>query len=414
MRCVIVMLGDVRRRNPVQKLRGERQMRLATLLRQTTAVAAIGLGAVLAGTPAAQAGFYVQTNLVSDIAGLGVITDPVLKNSWGVSESPTSPFWVSDQGTNVTTLYNVSGASTVAKVNINPPPIGNNNVAIPTTGAGPQGPTGQVNNSNTAAFHIGGANGPPARFIFANLNGTISAWAGGLTATIQATTQGAIYTGLAIDSVSNRLYAADGKQNRIDVFDSAFLPVSPPGGFVNPNLPAGLVPFNVQNIGGRIYVTYAAAGGRPAQIAAPEGSGAVAVFDTDGNFISQVVSGSKLASPWGIALAPSTFGDFANDLLVGNFSFVASEINAFDPTTGALEGTINVDPGAGNLPGGLWALSFGNGKAGGSPNILYFTDGINNERDGLFASLTVPEPSSMLLLAPVLGLVALRRARRQD
>jgi len=386
-------------------------MRMATLLRQTTAVAAIGLGAVLAGTPAAQAGFYVQTNLVSDIAGLGVITDPVLKNSWGVSESPTSPFWVSDQGTNVTTLYSVSGASTVAKVNINPP-IGN--VAIPTTGAGPQGPTGQVNNTNTTAFLVGnGGNGQFAHFIFANLNGTISAWDTGTTAFVQHTTTGAIYTGLAIDSVSNRLYAADGAQNRIDVFDHSFAPVSLPGAFVNPNLPPGLVPFNVQNIGGRIYVTYAAAGGRPAQIAAPEGSGAVAVFDTDGNFISQVVSGSKLASPWGITLAPSTFGDFANDLLVGNFSFVASEINAFDPTTGALEGTINVDPGAGNLPGGLWALSFGNGGSGGSPNILYFTDGINNERDGLFGSLTVPEPSSMLLLAPFLGLAALRRGRRQ-
>jgi len=133
-------------------------MRLSTLLRQTTAVAAIGLGVVLAGTPAAQAGFYVQTNLVSDIPGLGILTDPLLVNSWGVSESATSPFWVSNQGTSTSTLYRVSGASTVAQVLVAP----NGFVAIPTTATGPQGPTGQVNNSNAAAFLIGG-NGPSAR-----------------------------------------------------------------------------------------------------------------------------------------------------------------------------------------------------------------------------------------------------------
>src|SRR3954468_17071296 len=114
--------------------------------------------------------------------------------------------------------------------------------------------------------------------------------------------------------------------------------------------------------------------------------------------LQHTLQGGKLASPWGMALAPAGFGEFSGDLLVGNFSFAFSEINAFDPTTLAYEGTIPVDPGSGNSPGGLWALTFGNGGNGGIPNVLYFTDGINGETDGLFASIAVPEPSSLLLL----------------
>ena len=260
----------------------------------------------------------------------------------------------------------------------------------------------------------------PASFIFANLNGTISAWnnTAGTSAVVQATTTGAVYTGLAIagnTAATATLYAANGAQNRIDVFNSSFTPISSSGGFVNPF--PGLVPFNVQTIGGNVYVTYAPAGGRLAQINAPEGNGAVAVFDTNGNLLNQLLTGGHLASPWGIALAPSGFGQFGGDLLVGNFSFVASEINAFDPITGAFIGSIPINTGA-NGPGGLWALIFGNGGSGGDPNTLYFTDGINGETNGLFGSISaVPEPSTwamMILGFAGVGFMAYRRSRKDQ
>src|SRR5215831_10947632 len=273
---------------------------------------------------------FVQTNLVSDIPGLAAITDPNLKNPWGVSFSSSSPLWVSNQATNTADLFTVHGLGVTQN---------SLEVSIPMTAAGPQGPTGQVNNptSNPSSAFL--VNGTPAAFIFANLNGTISAWNGsaGTTAQIKATTSGAVYTGLAISSgATPLLYAANGAQSRIDVFDGSFTPVTlGAGAFTNPF--PGLVPFNVQNIGGRIYVTYALPG-RPAQIAAPEGQGGVAVFDTNGALLQTLINGSKLASPWGITIAPSSFDGFANDLLVGNFSFAAGEINAFDPTTGAFRG----------------------------------------------------------------------------
>jgi len=151
---------------------------------------------------------YVQTNLVSDIAGLATLTDPSLINPWGISRSPTSPFWVSNQGTSTSTLYAVTGGTNVVKVNVNPPPDAF--VGIPKTTAGPQGPTGQVNNTNTDSFQLTpGTPTTSSRFIFANLNGTISGWAGGQNSTVVATTPGAVYTGLAIDTAQDRLYAAN-------------------------------------------------------------------------------------------------------------------------------------------------------------------------------------------------------------
>jgi len=329
---------------------------------------------------------FVQVNLVSDLPGLATITEPELRNPWGVSHSTTSPFWTSNQGTNTTTLFAVTDRTAVTKVTAVNPPTGN--IAIPTTTTGPQGPTGQVNNTNTSSFPVNnGGNGKSAAFIFANLNGTIAAWNGGPTAFIQVTTPGAVYTGLAINGAQTRLYAANAG-NSIDVFDSTFAPVKSlaADAFVNPALPGGLVPFNVRDIGGNIYVTYAPAG-RAAQINAPSGAGAVAIFDEDGNFITQLIAGGRLAAPWGITLAPAGFGRFINHLLVGNFSFRHSEINAFDPTTGKFRGRIPIDVGKGQKPGGLWSLEFGVGGNNGDPNTLYFTDGINGEANGLFGAI---------------------------
>ena len=309
---------------------------------------------------------------------------------------------------NVSTLYRVTGA---LDVQINP---GLQVVSIPMTASGPQGPTGQVFNGGNSFV----VNAQPARFIFANLNGTISAWnptlgAGPVAAAaIQASTPRAVYTGLAISSGNDRLYAANSAGGTIDVFNASFGAISLGAGAFNNPFP-GLVPFNVQEIGGKIYVTYAVPGLANMR-AAGEGSGAVAVFDENGALLQTLIDGSKLASPWGLALAPASFGKFGGDLLVGNFSFDASEINAFDPLSGAFEGTIPVDPGPGNTAGGLWGLIFGNGGNGGNPNVLYFTDGINGETDGLFAAVSVPEPSSLLLLFAALSLLSAgyRVARR--
>jgi hypothetical protein len=192
------------------------------------------------------------------------------------------------------------------------------------------------------------------------------------------------------------LFAANPKQGRIDVYNDSFvLQNLVPNAFVDPSLPAGLVPFNVDNINGVLYVTYAAAGLPSARNMAHEGQGAVAVFGTSGNFIKQLTSGGKLASPWGITLAPSTFGQFGGDLLVGNFSYVAGEINAYDPISGAYRGTLADENDNTLLAGsqGLWYLTFGNGGNGGLADTLYFTAGLNAETDGLFGAI-IPTPEN--------------------
>jgi uncharacterized protein (TIGR03118 family) len=324
---------------------------------------------------------FVQTNLVSDIPNLAQITDPNLKNPWGTGHVADGSFSVADQQTSVSTLYSVTAAG-VSQVSPT--------VAIPTTAAGPQGPTGQVTNDTTSFL----VNGAPASLIFDNLNGTISAWNSsiGTTAQVEATTPGAVYTGLDMGSnaAGSFLYAANPRQGTIDVFNGSFAPTSlGPNAFNDPQLPSGLVPFNVENIKGDLYVAYAPVGGRPAQISAPEGVGAVAVFDTSGNFIKQLISGDNLASPWGITLAPSSFGKFGGDLLVGNFSFAAAEILAFDPVSGADLGTLTDSSGNTLLKDaqGLWDLTFGIGGNGGDPNTLYFATGLNDEKDGLFGAI---------------------------
>ena len=375
-------------------------------------LAAVGFGALCASGGIAQAQFK-QTDLVSDISGLAAITDPNLKNTWGVAAIPgASPFWIDNQGTSTSSLYSVTGGTGVAPVNLNGAP-GTNFAAIPGVG-----PTGIVANSGTS-FGIAGG---PALFIFANLNGSISAWNGSNinsatknASTVVATTAGASYTGLAVNSAGTLLYAAnDEGTGSINVFSSSFAPTTLTGNFTDPNLPAGFVPFNVEDIGGTVYVTYAPAG-HTAQTMATAGEGVVATFTESGTFIKNLVTGGPLASPWGMAIAPDGFGTLGGDLLVGNFSAADGDvINVFNSTTGTFVTSIDINPGAGNTPGGLWDLMFGGGGPSGNPLTLYFSDGINGEKDGLFGAITVPEPSTwamMLLGFGGLGFLAARRRR---
>jgi uncharacterized protein (TIGR03118 family) len=306
-----------------------------------------------------------------------------------------SPFWISNQGSNSTTLYRVTDSTDVGT------PVPVFTVNIPPTG-GP-GPTGQVSNTNSSSFHLTDplSDGNAASFIFANLNGTISAWnsslgTNGSTAHIEVTTAGAVYTGLAVNQAHTMLYAANTRAGTIDVFDSSFdlVDLGDLGhhAFRTPGQieARGLVPFNVTDIGGHVYVTYAPAG-RAAQTSAGLGDGAVAIFDESGNLEPHgVLLGgphTPLAAPWGVAIAPSDFGQFSGDLLVGNFSFLHSEINAFDLQTHKLVGTIPISLPEGHTPGGLWTLTFGGGGSDGSPNTLYFTDGIDGETHGLFGAI---------------------------
>jgi uncharacterized protein (TIGR03118 family) len=369
------------------------------------------LGALCVGAGLANAQ-YRQTDLVSDIPGLATVTDLNLKNPWGVSFLPGSPIWVSNQGTNTATLYPVMGS-----IGVSPTPF---TVNIPPTGG--LGPTGQVANAGMMGFNVVGGNGAPADFIFANLNGSISAWNGApLTqAFTQVTTPGASYTGLAINTTNTRLFAAnDNGSGSIDVFNSSFAPVSG-AGFMTPAAIAAakLVPFDVKDIGGNVFVTYAPMGHIPQTLAAP-GDGAVAEFnETTGALesMSTPSADSKFASPWGIALAPLSFGKFGGDLLVGNFAFGDSVINAFNPMNWDFEGSISINDG-GQMPGGLWSLAFG-GNAGspdndGNANTLFFTDGLNSEKDGLFGAITVPEPSTWAMMLLGFGGLALLAGLRK-
>jgi uncharacterized protein (TIGR03118 family) len=334
-------------------------------------------------------GAYLQTNLVSDIQGMAANTDTFLLNPWGLAYGPTSPFWVSDNGAGVSTLY--TGQGTKIPLTNNP----SQGVDIPSPdGSNPTGgtPTGVVFNGGSGFMVSENGNSGPARFIFATEDGTIAGWAPSVdfnNAIIAINkSPGAVYKGLTIasDSAGDPLiYATNFRAGTVDVFGSDFHPVTLPGGFKDPSIPAGYAPFGIQELGGNIYVTYAVQDSFKHDDVAGQGHGIVDVFNTDGVLEARVAQHGQLDSPWGLAIAPSNFGQFSNDLLVGNFG--NGHINAFDLRTLTFRGELRDPQGNPIVIDGLWGLKFGNGAAAGPTNTLFFSAGINDEADGLFGSL---------------------------
>jgi len=373
----------------------------------------LSLGTALSLASPGAAQMVRQTNLVTDdqtvLASLGftpaAFVDPHLINPWGVSFSSSSPFWISNQGNGTSTLYNSVGA---------PQPLV---VSIASREAPPNGPTGQVFNGGSG-FVL--SNGSSARFLFANLDGSISGWnpAAGTNA-IRAEVPGgdtsASYTGLALGAIGSNqyLYAPNRVTGQIDVFDSSFAHTTLTGSFVDPGAnPAGLIPFNVANIGGHLWVTYSVPGADADEAAL--GSGFVSEFNLDGTFVRRLTDGGPLSSPWGMAIAPSSFGTLAGSLLVGNFSDEFGQINAFSLSDGSLLGALTNSSGNPITIPYLWALTPGNGGNGGSPNSIYFPAGIGDEEHGLFGALAaVPEPASWgMMLAGFAGIGLVMRHGR--
>ena len=335
---------------------------------------------------AAGANVFVRHDLVSDQPGVADVTDPNLINPWGVAFSATSPFWVSNTGSGTSTLYNGSGAITPLVV------------TIPAAASGQTGtPTGQVFNS-TPAFVL--ANGNKASFIFSTEDGTISAWNGGTAASIVVnnSASGAVYYGLAIGTNAAGaplLYAPNYTTGKIEVYSGSFAPATVAGGFTDPKLPAGYAPFNIWPLGGKLYVAWAKQG--PLRGVGGAGVGWVSVFDFDGNLQKDLVSGGPLNAPWGMAIAPASFGAFGGALLVGNFA--DGKINAFDANSGAPLGTLQDANGNALVFPGLWALIFGNGGNGGDRNTLYITAGVGGLQHGLLSAIAPPATVSTVLNA---------------
>ncbi len=359
-------------------------------MRKAFLLATVGLSTALivAAQPAA-AQFYSQHNLVSDGAVPADLIDPNLVNAWGLVSSPTSPWWISDNGRGRSTLYRVN-TGTIPLI-----------VTVPGAMGEQSAPTGVVFNGGAGFVVNNGAGTGPARFIFASEDGTISGFRGvPVVVAVDNSESGAVYKGVAIDNatVGNFLYATNFHAGTVDVFDKDFNPVHIPGAFTDSTLPAGYAPFGIQNLGGTIYVTYALQDEDKHDDVPGQGHGFVNAFDAAGTLIRRVASKGQLDSPWGLAMAPADFGKFSGELLVGNFG--NGRIHAFDPTRlngqGEFQhrGPLHAADGPPIEIDGLWALAFGSGSpASGPTNTLFFTAGPLEEQHGLFGTLVVaPHP----------------------
>jgi len=374
------------------------------MAKTTSIVAVLSIVLILGVARPAVAQFYTQRNLVSDGAVPAECLDPNLVNAWGLAASPTSPWWVSDNGTGKASLYRVD---TIAP----PPPA----LHCPSTftaftvpgAAGPSAPTGMVRNGGSGfVVNNGGAGSPSsAMFIMASEDGTISAFRGNpIVVVVNKSASGAVYKGLAIatgTATGDFLYATNFSAGTVDVFNSVFAQVNsalPPDAFTDPDLPPGYAPFGIQNVNGVIYVTFALQDALKHDDVPGKGHGFVDAFDTAGKLLRRVASRGKLDSPWGIAPAPPDFGFFSGDLLIGNFG--DGKINAFDPGkqehNGEYQqrGELHSADGPPLVIKGLWALEFGTGSpASGPRNVLFFTAGPDDEQHGLFGSLAeAPSP----------------------
>ncbi|KVG85861.1 hypothetical protein WJ36_05365 [Burkholderia ubonensis] len=370
------------------------------------AAAVIVLAAGFTIAHAADNDAYVVTPLVSNLAGSAPKVDPVLQNVWGVAFSPAgSPFWVNDNATGCSTLYDGQGTKVALQVSIPLPgnvtpasachPVSSINPPNPA----PAAPTGIVWNPSSA-FLVPGTR-LQAAFIFATEDGTLSAWAGGLNPADRAVlaadnsstpsaANGAVYKGLVfgVNAKGAFLFATNFRAGRIDVFgpngaNGMFTPAKTDGGFIDPRIPAGYAPFGIANIDGDLFVTYAQQDDKKHDDVAGNGHGFVDVFDTDGHLLRRFASQGTLNSPWGITRASFAFGRFSGKILIGNFG--DGRIGVFDDNGSFVEQLGNA---AGNplAIDGLWTLTLGGGR-NSSPDTLYFTAGPNKETNGLFGTI---------------------------
>jgi uncharacterized protein (TIGR03118 family) len=339
------------------------------------------VGVVVIATPAEAGDLFAANSLATNAS------DSQLINPWGISASGTSPFWISDNGAGVSTLYSVDPTTNVATKLSFPSPTG---VTIPGDGS----VTGQVFNGG-AAF-----NGD--RFLFVSEDGTISGWRNALGANaevLQTPLPDNTYKGVTLDTTGGHSYllSANFRTGNIDVMKGDNGAPDLTGKFLDPNLPAGYAPFNISKLGNTIYVTYALQNGKD-DLPGP-GHGFVNAFDDNGNLLGRIGMMGTLNSPWGLAIAPSGFGSLAGDLLVGNFGDGRINIFRADPSSPAFLGQLtDARTGSALSIEGLWGLIPGNGVGAGSLSDIYFTAGPNDESGGVLGSLqSIPEPTSAVL-----------------
>lgn len=357
---------------------------MSIFLRASTSRAYWLLSLSLFFTTAVFAQHYQQTNLVSDIPGMAEFTDPDLVNPWGLISSATSPWWVANNGTGLSTLYNGAGVKQSLVVTVAAAPGDPDHSS----------PTGIVFNGSTDFQLTPGVPGSAARFIFVTDDGTISGWNPTVSPThsvLKVNNSGsAVYLGATTAQIgtANFLFVADFSHASVDVFDRNFASVpQSPGAFFDPELPEGYAPFNVQNIGGNVYVAFAKQDEKGDEEVHGSKLGYVDEFDTSGALIQRFKHGPWMNAPWGLAIAPDTgFGKASGNLLVGMFG--SGQIATFETTTGNFSGLLRDRHGRPIEIDGLWALRFGNGANAGSTTSLYFTAGINDEENGLFGKIT--------------------------